>query len=308
MQRVRTLQGIAGGRKALVTGAASGFGLSVAERLADAGARVALADIDAAAISNAAARLGSKALSIEMDVADAESVRLGVRSAAAQMGGLDTVVNSAGICRIRKLDEIPEDEWDLVLDINLKGTFLVSQAAAPYLRAAGTGRGRIVNISSVAGKNGPALLAPYASAKAGLKGLTESLAAELLRYGVLVNAVLPTSTPETRMGRELVQRKLDLEWEATAADVVSGLAQGTVLGRAPAISDTVDLIMFLISDGAAFITGQAIVVDGGSSLVRPPQGDSDLVAAAGAVEPSQGRPVPKGAGAAQRSPAGGGSR
>ena len=136
---------IAPGRTALITGGASGFGFAVAERLVAAGAKVAIADVRESVVADAAARLGG-AVPIVMDVTDRAAVVAGVARAADVLGGLDTLVNSAGVFEFRPFEEISEREWDWIIGVNLKGVFLSCQAAMPYLRA--SGRGRIVNISS----------------------------------------------------------------------------------------------------------------------------------------------------------------
>ena len=150
---------IATGRRALVTGGASGFGYAVAERLSAAGAAVAIADLRDDPVRDAAARLGSGAVPITMDVADRASVIAGVEEAVAALGGLDTLINSAGVFEFRPFEEISEREWDWILGVNLKGVFLACQAAMPHLRA--SGRGRVVNVSSDAGKKGYALISAY---------------------------------------------------------------------------------------------------------------------------------------------------
>ena len=130
---------IAPDRKALVTGGASGFGLAIARRLADSGARVAIADVAAGALEKAA-HDDERLVPLELDVTDADAVRAGVRRAEDELGGLDTLVSCAGVIHVKPLEEVTEADWDLTLDVNLKGAFLVSQAAAPALAASGRGR------------------------------------------------------------------------------------------------------------------------------------------------------------------------
>ena len=147
---------LAPGRAALITGGASGFGFAVAERLVAGGATVAIADVNEAVVTAAAARLGAPSRRDGRHGPDA--VVAGVARAADVLGGLDTLVNSAGVFEFRPFEEITEREWDWIIDVNLKGVFLTCQAAMPYLRA--SGRGRVVNISSDAGKKGFALISP----------------------------------------------------------------------------------------------------------------------------------------------------
>ena len=257
---------IAEGRRALITGGASGFGAGIAAALAEIGVAVAIADIDER-VDVVARTVGEGVLGIRMDVTDPSSVREGVGAAIAAFGGLDTLVNSAGVEIIKPFLEVTEDEWDHVLDVNLKGTFLVTQAALPSLIE--SGRGRVVNLSSAAGAKGAPLVAPYVSSKFAINGLTQALALEFAADGVRVNAVMPSSTPETAMGRRIVDRKLSLGW----AEEVDELHERTIrgkfpLGRQGTVADTVNAILFLISDAGDFTTGHALAVDGGSIIGR----------------------------------------
>jgi len=206
----------------------------------------------------------------EMCIRDsnASDVAAGVQKVANEFGGIDTLVNSAGVCRYRPFEEIREEEWDLVVGINLKGTFLVCQAAMPHLRQ--SGRGRIVNVASVAGRRGAALLAPYVSSKFGVIGLTQTLALEFAHAGVTVNAVVPANTPGTGMGRELLRQKLEMGWAKSEEEIIARTAASSFpLGRVGKVEDTANAIVFLVSEAAGFITGHSLVVDGGNSLIWP---------------------------------------
>lgn len=251
---------IASGRRAVITGGASGFGFAVAERLLEAGASVAIADVDAAAVKAAGARLPD-AVPIVMDVTDRLSVVAGIGQAAEAFGGLDTLVNCAGVFEFRPFEEISEREWDWILDVNLKGVFLSCQVALPHLRA--SGRGRIVNISSDAGKKGYALIASYVASKFGVVGLTEALAAEFGPFGVTVNAVCPSTVAETRMGQKVLEQKVDLFSKPPERVLAEG-AQSYPLRRLGTVADVADMIMFLISDSAGWISGESINIDGGN--------------------------------------------
>jgi NAD(P)-dependent dehydrogenase (short-subunit alcohol dehydrogenase family) len=251
---------IAPGRKALITGGASGFGFGVAQRLLAAGASVAIADVDATAIQGAAARLPG-ALPIVMDVTERASVLEGTAQAADAFGGLDTLVNSAGVFEFRAFEEISEGEWDWILGVNLKGVFLACQAALPHLRA--SGRGRIVNISSDAGKKGYALISAYVASKFGVVGLTESLAAEFGPFGVTVNAVCPSTVSDTRMGQKVLEQKVEL-FNKPAQRVLDEGASSYPLRRLGTVADVADTIMFLISESAGWISGESINIDGGN--------------------------------------------
>jgi meso-butanediol dehydrogenase/(S,S)-butanediol dehydrogenase/diacetyl reductase len=251
---------IAAGRRALITGGASGFGFGVAERLVAAGSSVAIADVDAAAVKRAAARLPG-VLPLVVDVTNRESVVAGTARAADALGGLDTLVNSAGVFEFRAFEAISEREWDWILGVNLKGVFLSCQAAMPLLRA--SGRGRIVNISSDAGKKGYALISSYVASKFGVIGLTESLAAEFGPFGVTVNAVCPSTVSETGMGQKVLGQKVEL-FDKVPHQVLDDGASSYPLRRLGTVADVADTIMFLISESAGWISGESINIDGGN--------------------------------------------
>lgn len=250
-----------------MTGAASGFGLGVTERLLDAGARVAMADIDAELLHTEAGRLGDRALPLALDVRDSDAVREAVQKAAEAFGGLDTLVNCAGAFEYGALEEMTLDHWDRMIAVNLTGTFLVAQAAMPYLVA--SGRGRLVNISSEAGRKGWPLTSAYNAAKFGVIGLTQTWAREFGRDRVTVNAVCPAITPETRQGRDVTRQKMARSG-MSESDVLSSYDMNFPLGRAGTVADTADAILFLLSDNAGWITGIALDIDGGGPMGSQP--------------------------------------
>jgi NAD(P)-dependent dehydrogenase (short-subunit alcohol dehydrogenase family) len=246
------------GRKALITGGASGLGYAIAVALRKCGADVAVADVDRAALVRAAA---GGLTAIEMDVTKPASVETGVDDAVRQLGSLNVLVNSAGVIRFTLMREMPEDEWDRILDINLKGVFLTCRAAAPHLCASG-GNGRIVNISSDAGKKGFPLISAYCASKFGVIGFSKAIAGELAPYGVTVNCVCPTGVTETGMGQQV----LDYLQTSTGNDrdaILATRSAGVPLGRMGTPDDVANAVLFLLSDAASFITGEAINVDGG---------------------------------------------
>ena len=253
---------IAPDRKALVTGGASGFGLAIARRLADSGARVVIADVVAGSLEQAA-HDDAHLVPFELDVTDADAVRAGVRRAEDELGGLDTLVSCAGVIHVKPLEEVTEADWDLTLDVNLKGAFLVSQAAAPAL--ATSGRGRIVAISSDAGRRGYPWIQAYTASKFGLIGLMESIAIELAPSGVTVNCVCPTSCPTTGMGRSLTEWKVRVSGKSEA-EVLASIAASLPLGRYVLEEDVVEAMAYFISDEASFLTGIALDIDGGEHL------------------------------------------
>jgi NAD(P)-dependent dehydrogenase (short-subunit alcohol dehydrogenase family) len=258
---------VADNRKALVTGGASGFGREIARTLSAAGAAVTVVDLEGERAEQTAAELDSGAIGIGADVRSAADVRAAVERAVEAFGGLDTLVISAGVFHMGELDGVTEEVWDRTLDVNLKGAFLVTQAAMPHLRE--SGRGRVVMISSDAGKRGFAALAPYTASKFGLNGLMESVAAEVAADNVTVNTLCPVGCPTTGMGREVLAEKINRTGE-TAEQIMAKAAATNPLGRNVVESDVADAVLFLISEHAGFITGVALDVDGGASLGSVP--------------------------------------
>jgi meso-butanediol dehydrogenase/(S,S)-butanediol dehydrogenase/diacetyl reductase len=250
------------GRKALITGGASGFGLAIARRLSDLGARVAIADIAADQLERAQAD-NPDLVPLRLDVTAAADVASVVAAAERELGGIDTLVLSAGVIHVKPLAEVSERDWDSTLDINLKGAFLVAQAAAPALRA--SGRGRIVGISSDAGKRGYPWIQAYAASKFGLIGLIESLAVELSPDRVTANCVCPGSCPTTGMGRSLTAWKAE-QSGVSVDEMVARMGASFPLGRPVSEDDVVGAVEYLVSDQASFITGVSLDVDGGESL------------------------------------------
>ena len=256
-------------RRALITGGASGFGYGVAEHMVAMGASVAIGDLDRDRLEDARVRLGEDVLALEMDVTSPASVRAAVDSCRQSFGGLDTLVNSAGVIRISPLADVTEADWDLVVDVDLKGTFLACQAAAPLLVE--SGRGRIVNIGSDASRVGFPNVAAYCAAKHGVIGLTKSIAGELASHGVTVNCVCPVGTPDTKMGQEVLDYKVNAMGKSTA-EIMAATASNVPVGRNCTVEDVVNAIMFFISDESGFVTASALDVDGGMIGSQPVRG------------------------------------
>ena len=236
---------------AVITGSARGIGLAIAERFAAAGAKVVICDIDASAVAEAAAKLSGGALGIKADVTKAEEVTALFDQTVKELGRVDVVVNNAGITRDNFMLRMKEEDWDMVLDINLKGSFLVTKAASRIMMKQRSGR--IVNISSVVGLTGNAGQANYSASKAGLIGLTKSSAKELAARGITVNAVAPGFI-ETEMTRAMP--------EAAREEFLKKV----LISRAGTPDDIASAVMFLASDQASYITGQVLTVDGGLTV------------------------------------------
>lgn len=256
-------------RTALVTGCASGIGLETARRLVAHGVQVALMDVDRERVDKVAAELGEAAIATPADVRSSEAVRTAVERAQRELGGLDTLVLCAGVIHVKPLAEVTEDDWDFTLDVNLKGAFLCCQAAAPALTA--SGRGRIVAISSDAGRRGVPRLHAYSASKFGLVGLMEALAGELAP-NVTANSVCPVGVPTTGMGQELLAWKAS-ETGQSRDDVLAAVAGSLALGRNTTEADVAEAVLFFVSEAASFITGVALDVDGGASLNMIPGAD-----------------------------------
>lgn len=247
--------------RAFITGGAGGIGHAIATRLVELGGSVAIADL-ATALDSLPDTAGLPFVKIPLDLRDEASVRTGVALAAETLGGLDTVVNAAGICRLARLEDVSSDEWDTVLDINLGGTFLVMREAMPHLKA--SGRGRIVNIASDAGKRGYPLLGAYCASKFAVVGLTQAIAAEVAPAGVRVNAVCPSTIADTGMGESVAAQRIALGQAANTDELARRRIERFPLGRPGRVHDVTEAVLFLLSDSAGWITGEALNIDGGS--------------------------------------------
>lgn len=257
------------GRRVLITGGASGFGLAIARTLLDQQARVAIGDIDSERLGEAFQNLDNAddVLPLKLDVTSPVSVKAAVATCQETFGGLDTLINSAGVIHFAPLAEIREADWDRVVDVDLKGPFLCSQAAAPLLCESGR-RGRIVNIGSDAAKIGCPMILSYCAAKFGVVGLTKALAAELAPYEVTVNCVCPVGVSTTGMGQTVIDWKMGTTGQETD-EILAETAAGIPLKRNATVADVVNAVMFFLSDASAFLTGVALDVDGGLLSTMP---------------------------------------
>ena len=237
------------GRTALVTGAARGIGLAITERLIADGAKVLIADLDGAAAKVVADRLGESAAALVADVTRPDHVTKLVAAPVEKWGRLDIVVNNAGITgRSFPIQDLTDDDWHKVIAADLTSVFLVCRAAVRHMLTAGGGR--IINIASIAGKEGNPTLVPYSSAKAGVIGLTKALAKEVATKNVFVNAVAPAV-----IGTELLK-----QMEPSTVDL---LVSKIPMGRVGTPEEVAALVAWLASDECSFSTGAVYDLSGG---------------------------------------------
>jgi 3-oxoacyl-[acyl-carrier protein] reductase len=244
-------------RVAIVTGAARGIGAAVAQRLADDGFAVALLDLDESGTAEAAEKIraaGGRALAVGLDVSRSDQVEAAVQRVADELGAPTVLVNNAGILRDNLLFKMTDDDWDAVMNVHLRGSFLMSRAVQKFQTQEKWGR--IVNLSSTSalGNRGQA---NYSAAKAGLQGFTKTLAIELGKFGVTVNAIAPGFIATEMTAATAARVGVDFE------DFKKGAAQQIPVQRVGYPEDIAHTVSFLVSEGAGFVSGQVIYVAGG---------------------------------------------
>jgi len=248
------------GKRALVTGGASGIGKAIAKALSGAGAKVAVTDKNAEAASVLAREIGSAAIADRLDVTDAAAIERVFDRLQSEWGGIDIVCANAGVSSMNWVVDLTEAEWDQNMAVNAKGVFLTNQAAVRrWLKAKSPGV--IVNTASLAGKLGAPLLAHYSASKFAVVGFTQALAREVSKDGIRVNCICPGFVATSMQQRET-------EWEGklrgmAPAEVRAEYISLTPIGRIQEPEDVADIVVFLASDLSRFLTGEAVNASGG---------------------------------------------
>ena len=239
-------------KRAVITGASQGIGLAIATRLAKEGAHVAVCDINGEKAGQEALKLcneGFKAIAIQADVSNVGDIKKMIQCAVDKFGGLDILINNAGILDSSSIADMQESVWDRVMAVNLKGVFFCCQAAIPHLK--NSKAPRIINISSVAGRMGAYESGlSYTASKGGILSMTMGMARQLSPFGITVNAICPGPT----------ETDIIKQW---TPEQISGLMQKILLGRLGKVSDVASAAAFLTGDEAGFITGISLDVNGG---------------------------------------------
>jgi NAD(P)-dependent dehydrogenase (short-subunit alcohol dehydrogenase family) len=255
------------GQVAIVTGSGRGIGRVIARRFAEEGASVlvtARTESEICAVAEEIARAGGQAAHIVADVSSERGCEAIVREARDKLGDVHILVNNAGIYGpVKALEEISPAEWDEVIAANLRSAFLMSRLVLPDMYARGSGA--ILNISSIAAKAAFGLNGPYAASKAGMNGLTRTLAGEAARKGVRVNGISPGPVPETIMSQEL-GRALVKRFNADPDALFKQMLEGILQGRPQTAGEIAAAAVFLVSEESSAITGQILNVDGGMSF------------------------------------------
>jgi NAD(P)-dependent dehydrogenase (short-subunit alcohol dehydrogenase family) len=249
------------GKTALITGAAGAIGKAVAKQLIEDGATVVVTDLKEEQVQITAAELGCKGMAA--DVTNAEQVKRVVDFAAAQCGHIDILINVAGIVGQGLVENLTEDEWDKMFDVNCKGTFLFTKYVVPMMKA--SRYGKIINYSSKSGKTGSALMSHYCAAKGAIISFTQALAYELADYNINVNCVCPGITDNSGVWAN-VSADYTVNLNMPKEEVVKKFTAKIPLKRLATVQDVASVTAFLASAGADYMTGQAVNITGGREM------------------------------------------
>ncbi|NSW76882.1 MAG: glucose 1-dehydrogenase [Candidatus Atribacteria bacterium] len=251
---------------AIVTGAASGIGKGIAIRFAEEGAHVACCDLNEEGVRVTAQeieKLGRESLGIKVDVTKSRDVAEMAKVVFERWGRIDILVNSAGIIKAHFITEVPEETWDAILSVNLKGVFLCIREVAKYMVAQKSGK--IISISSKSGKRGGLWLGAYSASKFGIIGLTQSVAMDLAPFGINVNAICPGNVFSTPMW-DLLDKEYSRKLGVPPEQVRKIYVEKVPLGRECTVEDVANVAVFLASSYSDYMTGQAINVTGGQEV------------------------------------------
>ncbi len=254
------------GKIAIVTGAASGIGKGIAVRFAQEGAHVSCCDLNEKGAMETVREieaLGREGMAIRVDVTKAEEVAEMARRVFERWGRIDILVNSAGIIKAHFITEVPEETWDAILNVNLKGTFLCIREVAKYMVS--QKRGKIISISSKSGKRGGLWLGAYSASKFGIIGLTQSAAMDLAPFQINVNAICPGNVFSTPMW-DLLDKEYSRKLGVPPEQVRKIYVEKVPLGRECTVEDVANVAVFLASSCSDYMTGQAINVTGGQEV------------------------------------------
>ena len=256
------------GRAIIVTGAGRGIGRSIAEGLAQAGARVVIADIDPKTAEATAAEIrdaGGQAIGLAVDVTDRASTSALIARAVSSFGRLDAMFNNAGIAQVKPFNDITEADWHRVMDVNAMGVLIGTQEASKQFIAQGGG-GKIINTASIAGKQGYEPLAHYSASKFAVVALTQAAARAFGKHHINVNAICP-GVVATDMWKLIDKGFKDEGLTQRDNEAFEGFSADILLGRASRPDDLVGVSVFLASPGSDYMTGQSLMVDGGMVLI-----------------------------------------
>lgn len=256
-------------RIAIVTGGAQGLGQAISLRLAHEGCHVLVADLNEAAAVETAEMIvenepGQRAIALKVDVTDEAQVSAMVDRAVSEFGRLDVLVSNAGILISEAIEEFPADKWRAVMDVNLVGYFLCCKHAARVMMAQKSGN--IIQINSKSGKKGSFKNSAYAASKFGGVGLTQSVALEMAEYGVRVNAILPGNLLDSPLWVNSLYKQYAKKWNITEEQVRQRYIDQVPMKRGCTYDDVCNVLVFMASDQASYMTGQAINVTGGQEM------------------------------------------
>ncbi|MFW6136243.1 MAG: sorbitol-6-phosphate dehydrogenase [Chloroflexota bacterium] len=253
---------------AIVTGAAQGLGAAICRRLADEGAHVVAADVNAEGAREVAREIGAgsgrRSMAVEADVTDEDQVAAMVDRAVEAFGRLDILVSNAGILVANAIEEFPVEEWRAVVEVNLVGYFLCAKHAARVMKEQQSGV--IIQINSKSGKKGSYKNSAYAASKFGGIGLTQSLALELAEHGVRVNAVCPGNLLDSPLWVDSLYEQYAEKWGISEEEVRQKYVNQVPMKRGCTYDDVTNVVVFLASDQASYMTGQAVNVTGGQEM------------------------------------------